>query len=222
MKAIAFENLTIGYQLGKRKEQVVASELSAVLETGQLTCLLGRNGVGKSTLLRTLMKGTERKNISVVLTDKVDVENITVEELVGLGRTPHTGFWGVLRAEDKEAVSDAMRLVGIDGLEGKMIQTLSDGERQKAMISKALAQQTPIILLDEPTAFLDHPSRREIMRLLCQLAHEQERAILLSTHDVELALQYADAIWFMDDGRLLTGPVHEMRNSKELKSYLSD
>lgn len=213
MKALTFENLTIGYQLGHKNEKVVASGLSATLESGLLTCLLGRNGTGKSTLLRTLAE-LWQGDVAVVLTDPLDVRNLTVEEVVALGRTPHTNFWGTLRQEDKAVVAEAMKLVGITSLAQTDIGTLSDGERQKVMIAKALAQQTPIILLDEPTAFLDYPSKQEVMQLLHMLAHEQGKAILLSTHDVELAEQYADQIWFFhhdcnENGtRLLTGAAH--------------
>ena len=219
MKALTFENLTIGYQLGSKKEKVVASGLSATLESGQLTCLLGRNGTGKSTLLRTLAE-LWQGDVAVVLTDPLDVRNLSVEEVVALGRTPYTNFWGTLRQEDKAVVAEAMKLVGITPLAKTDIGTLSDGERQKVMIAKALAQQTPIILLDEPTAFLDYPSKQEVMKLLHMLAHEQGKAILLSTHDVELAEQYADQIWFFRcDGnengtRLMTGAAHAVNIRK--------
>ena len=142
-----------------------------------MTCLLGRNGIGKSTLLRTLsafqpalegeivISSTQPPSpitsltdkqlsrlIGIVLTEKPDVQNMTIEELVGMGRSPYTGFWGTLDDEDKKIVGEAIRLVGIENLQGRMVHTLSDGERQKVMIAKALAQQTPIIYLDEPTA----------------------------------------------------------------------
>lgn len=209
-----FENLTIGYQLGRNKEKVVARGLTATLKGGQLTCLLGRNGTGKSTLLRTLAERW-RGVVAVVLTDPLDVRNLTAEEVVALGRTPYTNFWGTLQQDDKAAVAKAMKLVGITSLARHDIATLSDGERQKVMMAKALAQQTPIIILDEPTAFLDYPSKQETMALLQMLAHEQGKAVLLSTHDVELAEQYADQIWFfhqehMGDTRLLTGTAHEL------------
>lgn len=218
-----FKNLTIGYRLGSKGENVVASKLSGTLECGQLTCLLGRNGTGKSTLLRTLAglqeagdkrqeaRDKNKQEVAVVLTTPLDVRNLTVEEVVGLGRTPYTNFWGTLRSEDHAVVEESMCLVGISSLSDKKIQVLSDGERQKVMIAKALAQQTPIIILDEPTAFLDYPSKHDIMNLLQLLAHERGKAILLSTHDVELVEQYADQIWFMDGHRLLTGTVHEMK-----------
>ena len=217
-ETIRIENLTIGYP-GKGDVKVVARDINASIFSGELTCLLGANGVGKSTLLRTLsafqpklagniqILGKElsaytdkqlSRLISVVLTEKPDIRNMTVDELVGLGRSPYTGFWGTLQKEDKEIVDRSIELVGITALKGRMIQTLSDGERQKVMIAKALAQETPVIYLDEPTAFLDYPSKVEMMQLLHQLSRQTDKTIFLSTHDLELALQIADKVWLMD------------------------
>ena len=136
--------------------------------------------------------------ISVVLTEKCEVRNMTVMELVGLGRTPYTGFWGTLDEDDKRIVERSISLVKIEKLADRMVHTLSDGERQKVMIAKALAQETPIIFLDEPTAFLDFPSKVEMMQLLHRLSRQTNKTIFLSTHDLELALQIADKIWLMD------------------------
>ena len=224
MNTVVLKNLSIGYTQ-KGNEKVVAQGLNAAINSGELTCLLGCNGVGKSTLLRTLSafqpalggdillnadqtselspltSFTDKqlsRMIGIVLTEKPDVRNMTIEDLVGMGRSPYTGFWGTLTANDKQIVADAIRMVGIEPLRGRMIHTLSDGERQKAMIAKALAQQTPIIYLDEPTAFLDYPSKVEMMQLLRRLAHEEQKTIFLSTHDVELALQLADCLWLME------------------------
>ena len=224
MNTVVLKNLSIGYTQ-KGNEKVVAQRLNAAINSGELTCLLGCNGVGKSTLLRTLSafqpalggdillnadqtselspltSFTDKqlsRMIGIVLTEKPDVRNMTIEDLVGMGRSPYTGFWGTLTANDKQIVEDAIRMVGIEPLRGRMIHTLSDGERQKAMIAKALAQQTPIIYLDEPTAFLDYPSKVEMMQLLRRLAHEEQKTIFLSTHDVELALQLADCLWLME------------------------
>lgn len=224
---IHIDHLCIGYRMGRGQKRVVAEGLTATLVAGKLTCLLGCNGTGKSTLLRTLaglqpplsgrisfgqnrLPASFSKEVSVVLTEHPDLRNLSVSEVVGTGRMPYTNFWGTLTDEDHKAVAEAMGLVGISGMAGRDFGMLSDGERQKVMIAKALAQQTPIIILDEPTAFLDYPSKREVMALLHRLAHEQEKTILLSTHDVELAKLYADQIWFMDDSRLLTGTVHEL------------
>ena len=214
-----FDNLTIGYRKGRR-EVVVASGLSATLERGKLTCLLGRNGTGKSTLLRTLAglqpplnpqlstvncqlsTVNSQPSVALVLTQRPDLRNLTAEEVVGLGRTPHTNFWGTLRADDRRIVAESLQLVGIETLANRPFETLSDGEQQKVMIAKALAQQTPMIFLDEPTAFLDFISRRELFTLLKRLAHDNGKAILLTTHDLALAEEFADTTWLLDDGEL--------------------
>lgn len=215
---IHIENLSIGYA-SKHSVKTVAAGISADICGGELTCLLGANGVGKSTLLRTLsafqpkldgniyVQGKEidaytdkqlSRVLSVVLTEKCDIRNMTATELVGLGRSPYTGFWGTLSKADKEVVACSIALVGIAHLADRMVDTLSDGERQKVMIAKALAQETPVIYLDEPTAFLDFPSKVEMMQLLHRLSRSTGKTIFLSTHDLELALQIADKIWLMD------------------------
>lgn len=217
-ETIHIENLSIGYP-GKGEVKVVADSICAGINSGELTCLLGANGVGKSTLLRTLsafqpklggeirIQGKEIEDytdkqlsrvISVVLTEKCDIRNMSVTELIGLGRSPYTGFWGTLSKEDRGVVERSIALVGIPHLAHRMVHTLSDGERQKVMIAKALAQETPVIYLDEPTAFLDFPSKVEMMQLLHQLSRQTDKTIFLSTHDLELALQIADKIWLMD------------------------
>ena len=175
---IQIQQLSIGYP-SKRGVRIVAEGISGAIRSGELTCLLGANGVGKSTLLRTLsafqpkiggevliqgrdLAGYTDKELSrligVVLTEKPDIRNMTVRELVSLGRSPYTDFWGNYSKEDLQIVDESIHQVGIENLSRRPIQTLSDGERQKVMIAKALAQQTPVIYLDEPTAFLDYPS----------------------------------------------------------------
>ena len=217
-ETIRLTGLSIGYR-GKHSVKCVADGISQAIHSGELTCLLGENGAGKSTLLRTLSgflsplageisilgrplssyKERELATvIGVVLTEKNNLQNMTVRELVGMGRSPYTGFWGRLSADDRRKVDDALSLVGIAALSDRMVQTLSDGERQKVMIAKALAQETPIIFLDEPTAFLDYPSKVEILHLLHRLSREMHKTIFLSTHDLELALQIADRLWLMD------------------------
>jgi len=216
--SVELKDLSIGYRT-KQGVRVVAQGLTAQLQRGQLTCLLGENGVGKSTLLRTLaafqpkLEGSvsiegrelddysERKlarTIGIVLTEKPDVQQMTVMELVEMGRAPYTGFWGRLNEDDRKVCNEAIALIGIEPLKDRMIQTLSDGERQKVMIAKALAQQTPVIFLDEPTAFLDYPSKVDMLLLLSRISREAQKTIFLSTHDLELALQVADTIWLMD------------------------
>lgn len=223
MNTIQLKDLSIGYKLHNGKTKIIASHINASVESGMLTCLIGRNGTGKSTLLRTMtgfipplegqvilegrdlsmLSATERARIiSIVLTERPETDNITVNELVGMGRLPYTNFWGTLQEEDRQIVDDAMQMIGIYELRNRKIGTLSDGEKQKAMIGKAIAQQTPVIILDEPTAFLDYPSKQETMLLLHQLAQELNKTIFLSTHDLNIAYQVADKIWCMgnDDG----------------------
>ena len=228
-KSIEIRDLSIGY-VSKRNHRVVAQHICCDIFSGELTCLLGANGIGKSTLLRTLTafqpklsgeifvldkeisRYTEKKLamlISVVLTEKLDIKNMTVSQLVGFGRSPYTGFWGRLSKEDEIVVDNAIASVKITSLAPRMIHSLSDGERQKVMIAKALAQETPIILLDEPTAFLDFPSKVEIMQLLHRLTRQTNKTIFLSTHDLELALQIADKIWLMDDANGIRSGVPE-------------
>ena len=216
---IEINHLTIGY-----RHREVASNLSACLKGGSLTCLIGRNGLGKTTLLRTLAgfqpalsgeinlvigeqshrldvlsRAHLSRFVSVVLTEKIDVTHITVNEMVGMGRMPYTGFWGLQSEADGLVVSEALRAVGISSLQ-RDVSTLSDGERQKVMIAKAQAQQTPVVLLDEPTAFLDYPSKVNMMKLLAEMAHVQGKIVLLSTHDLDIALRYADQLLTMDEG----------------------
>lgn len=216
--AIDIQNLVTGYRT-RHGNKVVARGINASLLGGQLTCLLGPNGAGKSTLLKTLsamlppldgkilINGRDMasfsamqlsKEIGVVLTEKLMLSNMTVYELIALGRSPYTGFWGRLSNHDRRVVSEAISQVHIENLQHRMIQTLSDGERQKVMIAKALAQNTPIIFLDEPTAFLDYPSKVEILQLLLRLSREKGLTVFLSTHDLELALQVADEVWLID------------------------
>jgi iron complex transport system ATP-binding protein len=155
-----------------------------------------------------------------VLTEKPDVQNMTVTELVGMGRSPYTGFWGTLTPADKQIVSESISLVAIEQLKDRMVHTLSDGERQKVMIAKALAQQTPVIYLDEPTAFLDFPSKVEMMQLLHRLAVQEQKTIFLSTHDVELALQIADCLWLMEPQGLSVGTPQELASQGVLSRFI--
>ena len=227
---ISLSQLSVGYSLS----HPVISDINLELRSGQLACLIGENGIGKSTLLKTLtgflpkLKGSlllgnrdiesfsQRelaRQVSIVLTQKPDVQNLTIEEIIGLGRSPYTGFFGRLRAEDRKVVDDAIATMGIEKLRGRMIQTLSDGERQKVMIAKALAQETPIILLDEPTAFLDFPSKAETFLSLQRMAHEKDKLILLSTHDLELAVRFADSLLEVKKGTLQTVSATEVKAS---------
>ena len=239
---IRLRDLSIGYP-DKHNTKRVAEHLNASIHSGELTCLLGTNGVGKSTLLRTLsafqppLGGNidlldrplstydDRQLatvIGVVLTEKSDIRNMTVEELVGLGRSPYTGFWGTLKESDRRIVHEAIARVRIEPLTQRMVHTLSDGERQKVMIAKALAQETPIIFLDEPTAFLDFPSKVEVMQLLHNLTHTLQKTVFMSTHDLELALQIADKIWLMDrTNGIAIGTPEDLSLEGKLSSFFS-
>jgi iron complex transport system ATP-binding protein len=214
-------NLTIGYRHRRQPPTVVAEDISVFLEAGELVCLLGPNGVGKSTLMRTLagmqpplsgdllLNGVDirglaprerARHLSVVLTDRVDVGNLSAYELVALGRHPYTDWTGKLTAHDEEVVRWAIRSVGAVPLAHRCTHELSDGERQKILIARALAQEPKLMLLDEPTAFLDLPRRVEIMGVLRDLARRTRRTILLSTHDLDLALRSADRLWLLPPG----------------------
>jgi len=212
---LSTQRLNIGYLNPK---SIIASNINLNLQQGQLYCLIGPNGSGKTTLLRTLsgflkpldghifMSGKDLSqfstsklstHISIVLTKQPALPLLTVFDVVAMGRHPFTDFWGHITASDKAIVLNALHMVNIENKISCFFDHLSDGEKQKVMIAKALAQQTPFIFLDEPAAFLDFPSRIEIMQLLSELAHHQNKTILLSTHDVPLAFQYADEIILM-------------------------
>ena len=244
-------SLSIGY-----KGNIIASNVSAELQSGKLTCLLGVNGCGKSTLLRTmcgflppldgeifvgdeslsdLTASEKSRKISIVLTHNEDVRGMTVWDVVAMGRSPYTGFWGHLSDEDKRIIRESLDMVGIgcdevksqrskakglspslwEGRGGvpfvnRRITEISDGERQKVMIAKAIAQQTPVILLDEPTAFLDYPSKHRMFKLLTQVARDLNKAILLSTHDIDHAKRFGDVAWMMDKGQLRCSSFEEL------------
>lgn len=239
---ISLHGLSTGY---RRKDRIypVGHNLNASLRAGELTCLLGANGSGKSTLLRTLsafqppLEGridvmgrplasyphnSLARLIGVVLTERPEVRDLSVEELIGLGRSPYTGFWGGLDADDHRLVDEAIEQVRIGHLRRRPVHTLSDGERQKVMIAKALAQETPIVFLDEPTAFLDYPSKVEMMQLLHSLAHRLKKTVFLSTHDLELALQMADTLWLIDKELGLTvGTPEDLSLDGSLERYFA-
>ncbi len=217
MSILTTNNLSIGYSK-KGEANVVQSKLNLELRAGELVCLIGPNGSGKSTLLRTLTglqkplfgnssidgkeisKLKEREKallIALVLTERVDIENATVYNIVSFGRHPYSSWWGEITPNEDSIIREAIEMVHLGHKAHHSISELSDGERQRVMIAKALAQDTPIIMLDEPTAHLDLPNRVEIMLLLHRLAHKTDKAILLSTHELDLALQAADRIWLI-------------------------
>ena len=212
--SISTNKLTIGYGT-----TVIQRDLTFSLNAGEMVCMLGPNGCGKSTLLRTLaglqpaLSGeythSDAKNIALVLTERLSMDNTTVHDVVALGRYPYSSFLDGLKKEDEIIIEESLRQVGFspapsgEGREGAstFFNAHSDGEKQRILIAKALAQQTPIILLDEPTAHLDLPHRILILRLLRQLAHEQGKTILISTHELDLALALSDRILLMTPGK---------------------
>lgn len=239
-ETIELKDLTTGYRV-KGHDKTVSAHINASLSEGQLTCMLGPNGAGKSTLLRTLagfqkpldgsvyiggqdIRKTKPHDmatrVSVVMSMNSDIRNMTADEVVALGRSPYTGFWGRLSPKDKKAIDKCMAWMGIEHLRTRKMNTLSDGERQKVMIAKAIAQETPVVLLDEPTAFLDYPSKVSMMMLLHRLAHALHKTIFLSTHDLEQALQVADQIWLIDQEKgLTTGMPEDLSAQGEIERY---
>lgn len=239
---LEIQNLSTGYITGREKIRV-ASDINAQLRGGEYICLLGPNGAGKTTLLRTLscfmpplsgniyLNGKNlpeiprrelSREIGVVLTERPSIPSMTVFDLVGLGRSPYTGFWGRLTPSDATIVRSSLSLAGISALKDRLVDTLSDGERQKTMIAKAIAQNTPVIFLDEPTAFLDFPSKADMMRLLRRLAHEQNKIIFMSTHDINMAIALADKLWLLDKSHgLAIGKPEELADNGCLQKYFS-
>ncbi len=230
--ALEARDLSVGYEVKRQSARLVASELNVQLKKGEFVCLLGPNGVGKSTLIRSLsgmqkpLAGSiwiadtdietmspkqKARSVSVVLTDSLPQGMFDAYSVVALGRHPHTGWTGSLGEKDRARIAWALGAAGASSLAYRQVSELSDGERQKVMIARALAQETNLILLDEPTAFLDLPRRVELMRTLRDLARVEGLSILLSTHDLDLALRSADKLWLLGhDGALTTGMPEEL------------
>jgi iron complex transport system ATP-binding protein len=224
--ALRTRDLAVGYR-SRRTRRAVLERVNLVVRAGELVCLLGPNGIGKSTLLRTLARmqpplwGTVEldgidlasitpaalaRRVGVVLTERVAVDALPVHRIVELGRYPHSGWFGQLTELDRRVVAWAIDAVGARHLAERDFSRLSDGERQRVMIARALAQEPVLLVLDEPTAFLDLPSRVELMGLLRQLTRDAHLAVVVSTHDLELALRTADVVWLvMPGGELMTG-----------------
>jgi iron complex transport system ATP-binding protein len=215
------EKLSIGYG----NDKVVFSEISFSAYEGEMVALLGVNGIGKSTLLRTIsglqksvsgnisigekqlenLPVQERaKLISIVLTERIFVDNISVKEFVALGRSPYTNWLGKLSDEDVAELEKVISVMKIEKLQHKLFNQISDGEKQKVLIARALCQQTPVIILDEPTAFLDFRNKKEILELLASVSREMKKIVILSTHDIEASLEYSSKCWLMtEDGKFV-------------------
>ena len=214
MAVYQITDLEIGYANKK-----IADQINLSLNTGELVCLLGQNGVGKSTLLRTLANLQEplsgrleisssdiqqmdrrelAKKLGIITTEKIGMSNMTVRELVALGRYPYTNWIGKESDEDKAIIDDAIAKCKINYIEHSKLSAISDGQFQKAMVARVLAQDTDIILMDEPTAHLDVVNRVEMFRLLQEIKNETGKAILISTHELDLSIQFADQLWLMN------------------------
>ncbi len=223
---IKLNDITLAF--GERR---LIEHASAHFECGKMTALLGRNGTGKSTLLRAiaalgrLQSGTIEiggrdlrelssaelaRMIAFVNTERISVEAMTAYDLVAVGRSPYTGWSGKLRSCDHEVIERSIRIAGVEHLANRYVDTLSDGECQRVMIARALAQDTPAILLDEPTSYLDMPNRYELCTLLGRLAHDEGKCVLYSTHELDIALTLSDSIALVDTPQLLYMPTREM------------
>ncbi|WP_289712792.1 ABC transporter ATP-binding protein [uncultured Muribaculum sp.] len=226
---IELHNFSIGYESRKLLDNV-----NAAMNAGSLTALIGRNGSGKSTLLRAIAGLNSKYTGNIVIdglditkinthelahrlafvnTQRTRIANLTCLQLVGLGRTPYTDWIGRLSAKDTEAVEKALEAVGMQEYSRRTLDTMSDGECQRVMVARALAQDTPVILLDEPTSFLDLPNRYELCVLLGKLAHELNKCVLFSTHELEIAMRMCDNIALVDNPHLHIMPTDEMRKS---------
>ena len=226
---IELHDFSIGYG-----ERTLLCEVEATIEKGKLTALIGRNSTGKSTLLRAIaglnhryagrilldghnaadMRVVERaRTLAFVTTERTRIANLKCEDVVAIGRAPYTNWIGRMQKADTEIVMRSLASVGMEDYAERTMDKMSDGECQRIMIARALAQSTPIILLDEPTSFLDMPNRYELCTLLARLAHEENKCILFSTHELDIALSLTDAIALIDPPCLSCLPTEEMRRS---------
>ena len=225
------KEVSIGYNDRSTAAIVVKRDLSLRALSGEMVALIGGNGIGKSTLLKTIagfqpplsgellihqrsisdFRADElAKEMSFVSTEIIRVANLTVREMVGLGRFPYTNWFGQLGENDQEIIDESIRLTGLSGYENRQINRISDGERQRAMIARSLAQDTRIIVLDEPTAFLDISNKYELVGILHKLAEEHGKCIIFSTHDLNTALSMADRVWLMLGDRVIEGIPEEV------------
>ncbi len=235
MSLLEINNLSIGFK------KIIAQNISAQLNEGSLTVLMGVNGAGKSCFLKTIshlipaisgeikIKGKSVRDYtpielaqftSIVLTEKFHVDFLRVDELIALGRSPYTGWSGELHQKDHDVITQTMRQAGIESLKERFFTELSDGQKQKVLIARALAQEPKLLILDEPTTYLDIPSKLELMKLLKKIAKENNVAVLMSTHDLDLAEKYADQIWLMGkEGSFQVGNPTELASAGTFKKH---
>ena len=238
MKVLKTKDLNIGY-----KDKAILPPINVSLDEGNLIALIGPNGAGKSTLFKTLtahikpisgsieLMGKELSDysskekamlIGLVLTERPDDMFLKVYDVVASGRCPYTNFFGKIEKEDENIIQESLDIVGINHLKDRYFNTLSDGEKQKVMIAKTLAQNTPIIFMDEPTAFIDYPSKIELFSLMKMLSKERNKTIIFSSHDLELLLRYTDDIWMISKGmELVSAKKDDLLESGILKEYFN-
>ena len=238
MEVLKTKDLHIGY-----KDNAILPPINVSLDEGNLIALIGPNGAGKSTLLKTLtahikpisgsieLMGKELSDysskekamlIGLVLTERPDDMFLKVYDVVASGRCPYTNFFGKIEKEDENIIQESLDIVGINHLKNRYFNTLSDGEKQKVMIAKTLAQNTPIIFMDEPTAFIDYPSKIELFSLMKMLSKERNKTIIFSSHDLELLLRYTDDIWMISKGKeLVSAKKDDLLESGILKEYFN-
>jgi iron complex transport system ATP-binding protein len=238
MEVLKTKDLHIGY-----KDKAILPPINVSLEEGSLIALIGPNGAGKSTLFKTLtahikaiggsveLMGKELSEysakekamlIGLVLTERPDDMFLKVYDVVASGRCPYTNFFGKIEKEDENVIQESLDIVGINQLKNRYFNTLSDGEKQKVMIAKTLAQNTPIIFMDEPTAFIDYPSKIELFSLMKMLTKERNKTIIFSSHDLELLLRYTDDIWLISKGKqLISAKKEDLIGNDILKEYFN-
>lgn len=238
MEVLKTKDLHIGY-----KDKAILPPINVSLEEGSLIALIGPNGAGKSTLFKTLtahikaiggsveLMGKELSEysakekamlIGLVLTERPDDMFLKVYDVVASGRCPYTNFFGKIEKEDENIIQESLDIVGVNQLKNRYFNTLSDGEKQKVMIAKTLAQNTPIIFMDEPTAFIDYPSKIELFSLMKMLTKERNKTIIFSSHDLELLLRYTDDIWLISKGKqLISAKKDDLIGNDILKEYFN-
>ena len=238
MEVLRTKDLHIGY-----KDKAILPPINVSLDEGNLIALIGPNGAGKSTLFKTLtahikpisgsieLMGKDLSEysskekamlIGLVLTERPDDMFLKVYDVVASGRCPYTNFFGKIEKEDENIIQESLEIVGINHLKDRYFNTLSDGEKQKVMIAKTLAQNTPIIFMDEPTAFIDYPSKIELFSLMKMLSKERNKTIIFSSHDLELLLRYTDDIWMISKGKeLVSAKKDDLLESGILKEYFN-